>query len=701
MLFRILLLPILLLSATINHAQTSISGVINDYTPILQMDSCIAEITVQDASSLIIGDKILIIQMKGAEIIETNDADFGTITNWNGAGNYERATIQNINGNTLSLQHLLLNTYDVNGKVQLVRIPQYDDVVVTDTLKSIAWNGSIGGVLALDVSNTMTLNAPIDVSGQGFMGGISVPVLPNNCSWLFNEDNYFYDLNNWRGAAKGEGIVAFILGKELGRGPQANGGGGGNDHNSGGGGGSNMGAGGFGGINNNPNLFGCSGMFPGEGGKTLNTGDIRLVLGGGGGAGHTNNLIGSSGGNGGGIILIRSKIMTTNNHIIQSNGQAVSLTDGDGAGGGGAGGSILLEVDSFTDILSTAAQGGRGGDTDNHINDDRCVGPGGGGSGGFISSTVWPFGFMANVVGGDPGIATESLAECNNTPNGATQGEDGVIFTGQEVAESSEVIPSNNITLEPVDGALCENEMWLFETQASGSNLNYQWQMDDGNGFQNLADDMTFSGTDQNQLLLNNPSYSFNGNQIQCVISGNACFGTQMTNAVTLTVAPLPISNFTYTDMDGTIDFTDLSLFADSYSWDFDDETALSTLPNPTHTYTSSGTYNVSLTVTNACGSHTFSMPINVILVSQEEVSSLTYFEIFPNPSNGKTLIHIQADPTEDFRMVVSNSLGQKIMEQAIPQGTEFIPLEKLSKGIYWITLHAERGITTKKLLIQ
>jgi PKD repeat protein len=55
-----------------------------------------------------------------------------------------------------------------------------------------------------------------------------------------------------------------------------------------------------------------------------------------------------------------------------------------------------------------------------------------------------------------------------------------------------------------------------------------------------------------------------------------------------------------------TVDFTNTSTnYPTSYSWDFGDGSPLSTLQNPSHTYTNPGTYNVTLTATNQWGSTT------------------------------------------------------------------------------------------------
>ena len=71
----------------------------------------------------------------------------------------------------------------------------------------------------------------------------------------------------------------------------------------------------------------------------------------------------------------------------------------------------------------------------------------------------------------------------------------------------------------------------------------------------------------------------------------------------------LPMARFTYTvDEDNglMVMFTNASLNADSYSWDFGDEES-STEMSPSHTYAADGTYDVTLTATNSGGSDTVS----------------------------------------------------------------------------------------------
>lgn len=70
-----------------------------------------------------------------------------------------------------------------------------------------------------------------------------------------------------------------------------------------------------------------------------------------------------------------------------------------------------------------------------------------------------------------------------------------------------------------------------------------------------------------------------------------------------------PITDFSADVVSGftplEVQFTDMSGFASSWSWDFGDSSSLSTDQNPVHTYTEAGTYSVTLIATNEIGDST------------------------------------------------------------------------------------------------
>lgn len=107
--------------------------------------------------------------------------------------------------------------------------------------------------------------------------------------------------------------------------------------------------------------------------------------------------------------------------------------------------------------------------------------------------------------------------------------------------------------------------------------------------------------------------------------SGTACSQVQ-TGSATVIVNPLPTGNFTFTVPScetRTISFTDASVAnagtLTNWQWDFGDPGSgaanTSTLQNPTHTFATSGTYTVTLTVTTDKGCvsavHTSQVTIN------------------------------------------------------------------------------------------
>ncbi|RYE19433.1 MAG: LamG domain-containing protein, partial [Sphingobacteriales bacterium] len=220
------------------------SIIVNRYTPALSLDICKNLLTVGNAAEFSIGDTVLLIQMKGAVIDSTNSASFGNVTDYKSAGNYEFNYVKSKTGNVIELRNVLLRSYDLpTGKVQLVRVPYYINADFGNKILTCkSWDGNIGGVLAVQVRDALTLNAPVDVSERGFRGG--VPVV--NSNYVCDIDSFFVVNNNGSyAAAKGEGIVNTT--RLYGRGKLGNGGGGGNSTNSGGAGGSNGGQGGLGG----------------------------------------------------------------------------------------------------------------------------------------------------------------------------------------------------------------------------------------------------------------------------------------------------------------------------------------------------------------------------------------------------------------------------------------------------------------------
>jgi hypothetical protein len=439
---------LLVLFAKDSFAQ--ISGVINIYTPVTAMDLTCNKVTVASTAGFATGDRVLMIQMQGAVIDQTNAATFGNLTGTGiaGAGNYEFAVILGISGNDIYFKNkILYSNYDpVNGSIQLISVPQYTDITISGVLTANAWDGSTGGVLVFEASGIVTLNANIDVNGLGFRGGNPTNPGTNSTTCYDSQTStYYYALSSIYAGEKGEGATKYITGKESGRGKNLNGGGGGQSHNSGGGGGGNYGAGGRGGDVATT----CDGFLPatydpfglGALGFTntyYNNVSKKIFLGGGGAGGQQNNNTSFPGANGGGIVIIRAGTIAGNNFTVNAQGMTAAtntLDGGDGAGGGGSGGTILIQAGSYSSNITADVRGGTGGGTNAYGSaSNKDFGPGGGGGGGaiWVSQAALPAQVTASLTAGAAGISAYS-----NTNYAATAGVAGAALTNLALSESA------------------------------------------------------------------------------------------------------------------------------------------------------------------------------------------------------------------------------------------------------------------------
>ncbi|MFL5347471.1 MAG: adventurous gliding motility protein AgmC [Hyalangium sp.] len=364
------------------------------------------------------GDLVLIMQMGmattpasgGAASVDiTNDAVAGSV------GRYELARVTSMSGSTWGLDVPLVNSYAANV-TQVIRVPEFTTVSIANAtrgLTALAWNGSVGGVVAFLASGAMMDFGTIDVRKLGYRGGAAVAD-PNGTMGCTNPDEPAP-----AGAQKGEGAGVTASGATgTGRGRLLNAGGGGVCSLSGGGGGGHGGAGGQGGNTDKTELPSGNRPVGGEGGAQLAYPMTeRLLMGGGGGAGHSTDV---AGGNGGGIIFIRAASLSGTGNFFANGTSANSATNA--ASGGGAGGSVYLRF-AGTAICGTiqvnGGVGGNGGSSD--------VGPGGGGGGGRVflqdSSPGSCGASNIQVTGASPGTQLDSTIP--DKSYGATAGANG------------------------------------------------------------------------------------------------------------------------------------------------------------------------------------------------------------------------------------------------------------------------------------
>lgn len=421
--------------------------IINAYAKVINISGVNLDLSNVNIANddFLVGEEVIIMQMQD-DIIGANtgnNSDFGNIAAIANAGLYEVATIaSHTSGSTsLTLTKALTNSYNIgaNSSVQIISYPKYTNYSTSGELTALAWNGNIGGVFAINVTNTLTLSDNISVDNLGFRGGV-----PNPTSDGSGCNATVFITNSNAHGRKGEGIYKSINTQYVaGRGKIANGGGGGSFHNGGGGGGGNFTNGGNGGPGwQSGSSTGCNPSAGGLGGVDLSDyiSANRIFLGGGGGGGQQNNNVSPNGGTGGGIIFIKANAVSTlggcGGISISSNGQSIASSGNDGGSGSGAGGSILFDVVTW-DLncqLDVFAAGGAGG----NVNSGAAHGGGGGGGRGVIvlSGTAPVSNFTtsntAGIGGTNSNNGTGGAAQSGQTsPSSPSADPDGIVESEQ------------------------------------------------------------------------------------------------------------------------------------------------------------------------------------------------------------------------------------------------------------------------------
>ncbi|MDX1652068.1 MAG: gliding motility-associated C-terminal domain-containing protein [Brumimicrobium sp.] len=408
------------------------------------------------SGNLSAGDLILIVQMQGASVdvnhtptsswggnytvqnswmstFFRDSTEYGQVLNYNNAGNFEYAEVAGVSGSGgITLSCPLSKSYTASGHVQVVRVPRFDNLTVPNNTSITApfWNGSTGGIVAIEVDGDLIINGTgtISASELGFRGGVIDGTSTQSAS-ASSDNGHYGSFDLVEGAEKGEGIYGFYteydnIYSRFCRGAIANGGGGANYHNAGGGGGANVGSGtyyawgvadpgpsnsyvaawnledpgiianpssggGRGGYshaitNNNPLTLGPNeGAWNGDyrraaggfGGHPLTYDPGRIFMGGGGGAGDNNNGYGGDGGKGGGLVMLKIYGSVSGTGSIRANGQ-----NGENATGPTPGN------------FSTALTG-----------DDGAGGAGGGGAIHISNANPLPAGITLSARGGNGG----------------------------------------------------------------------------------------------------------------------------------------------------------------------------------------------------------------------------------------------------------------------------------------------------------
>ena len=181
------------------------------------------------------------------------------------------------------------------------------------------------------------------------------------------------------------------------------------------------------------------------------------------------------------------------------------------------------------------------------------------------------------------------------------------------------VYPTLVVNITPAQSSICQGETAQITASSTGNNPAYSW--DNGSQF---------------ALITVSPTITTTYNVIATDTHG--CNGSAST---VVTVNPIPTVDFEGIPLSGCmplkVNFTSLSDPLNSHVWSFGDNIS-STIVNPEHIYTTSGSYTVTLTVISGAG-------------CTNAKSKSNYIEVYPKPYAS---FSTSSNITDGFESVIS-----------------------------------------------
>ena len=177
------------------------------------------------------------------------------------------------------------------------------------------------------------------------------------------------------------------------------------------------------------------------------------------------------------------------------------------------------------------------------------------------------------------GAPYSGVTTANLSITGVTAGMNGYIYRCVVSGITPPNAVSNSATLnvdiptvtgQPVDAAACAGANASFSIAATGSNLVYQWQENQGAGFVNIVNGGMYSGANTATLSLTGVTAGMAGYTYRCNITGS-CSSSATSNTVSLSITPSPTVTAQPVASticeNGTTTFSITASNATSYQW--------------------------------------------------------------------------------------------------------------------------------------
>jgi len=237
---------------------------------------------------------------------------------------------------------------------------------------------------------------------------------------------------------------------------------------------------------------------------------------------------------------------------------------------------------------------------------------------------------------------------------------------------------------------VCEGETVTLIDNSTGDLLNYDW-------------DFGINSNPSTSVVAGDQQVVFNTSGMVTVSLTTSNPAGSSSSSLIFDVQPLPQANYTFLLSANTSTFSNTSTGGDSFNWEFGDGMT-SIDESPIHVYDSIGTYTVTLTITNECGTSVSTQTVEV-LTSIFDLNVDFDLVVLPNPNSGIFEMVIESSEADELNWNMYNLQGQSVQEGllSVAVGTtrQIVDGKNMPAGIYYLRLQNEVGYKTLRIVIQ
>jgi hypothetical protein len=246
--------------------------------------------------------------------------------------------------------------------------------------------------------------------------------------------------------------------------------------------------------------------------------------------------------------------------------------------------------------------------------------------------------------------------------------------------------PDSDFVITP--GIPCMPAWYSFEAPQI-SNATCAWTFGDGSTGNGFYVGHAYYGSGQ---------YAIN----MTITSDSGCIVTS-TQYEYVTLHPNPIASFNASPQfasisNPTINFSNQSVYADTYQWHFGDSAnSTSTIISPSFTYSDTGHFLVQLIAANMYGCA--DTVVEYIVISADNgISTFSHEEaiLSPNPCRDYILVEV-ANEIEELR--ITDHIGKEVTRQKNKAVNQKIDLAGLDSGVYFLSITTKNGFITRKIV--